>query len=167
MTHTLGIYPGTFDPPTEGHMDIISRSLNFCDRLIIAIGKNPTKKPLFSEEERIEMIKSAVLDSLGTVVSQFVEVESFDGLLINFCEKRKANLLIRGIRSVSDFEYEINLANVNKSLVPNIDTVFLPTRPELTIVSSSMVKEIAKNGGDVSKFVPSNVNSKVIEKFKV
>ena len=136
------VYAGSFDPPTNGHLDIINRSMTFCDKLIVAIGVNPSKQTMFTEAERRDMIHRAV-------PSFNVEAVCFQGLLIEYAKKINARLLIRGIRSVSDFEYEINLANVNKVLDPSIETVFLPTSPDLAVVSSSMVKEIAKHGGDI------------------
>jgi len=151
----IGIYPGTFDPPTIGHMDIIRRSKSFCDKLIIAIGKNPTKTNSFPIEFRMRMIEKSMVESGIIKNDRFGDftISSFDGLLINYASKVGANIIVRGIRSVSDFEYEINLANVNKILQPSIESIFLPTSPELAVVSSSMVKEISKHGGDVSKFV--------------
>jgi pantetheine-phosphate adenylyltransferase len=161
-TIVKGLYAGTFDPPTNGHLDLIRRSLTFCDKLIVAIGVNPAKKTLFSESERIRMLNS-ILES-----PEFdkVIVTSFDGLLVNYARDINANLLIRGIRSVSDFEYEINLAGVNKTLYPQIETAFLPTDPTLSVVSSSMVKEIAKHGGDISKFVSAATAEMVFKKLK-
>lgn len=152
---TIGLYAGTFDPITNGHLDIIKRSLSFCDRLIVAIGVNPTKKNMFSETERTKQIGLA-LDSLS-VKDKELSVITFQGLLVEYAKQEGANVLIRGIRSVSDFEYELNLANVNRTLLPTLETVFLPTSPELAVVSSSMVKEIARHGGDISKFVPIHV----------
>lgn len=149
------VYAGTFDPITNGHMDIISRSLSFCDELIVAIGINPGKKPVFSLEQRIELIYNSVEPLYNNYPqgTKKVWADSFNGLLTDYAKKMGADLLIRGIRSVSDFEYELTLAGVNKVLVPKLETVFLPTSPDLAVVSSSMVKEIARHGGDVSKFV--------------
>lgn len=156
------VYAGTFDPPTNGHMDLIKRSLTFCDKLIVTIGVNPAKKTLFSEVERIRMLNS----NLNSLEFDKVIVTSFEGLLVNYAKDIDANLLIRGIRSVSDFEYEINLAGVNKTLYPQIETVFLPTDPTLSVVSSSMVKEIAKHGGDISKFVSPATAEMLFKKLK-
>lgn len=167
MTTTVkGLYAGTFDPITNGHVDLIHRSLKFCDKLIVAIGVNPTKKTLFSEVERIRLINQSLENNFSYSEYNRVSVTSFEGLLVNYARDTNANLLIRGIRSVSDFEYEINLAGVNKSLFPQIETAFLPTDPTLSVVSSSMVKEIAKHGGDVSQFVPPVVVAALIEKLK-
>lgn len=160
---TVGIYAGTFDPFTEGHHDIMMRSLSLCDKLIIAIGLNPNKKTMFSEEERISHIKN--VPCIKYELNNIIKVTSFQGLLVNYAKEVKADILIRGIRSVSDFEYEINLANINKVLAANIETIFLPTSPNLAVVSSSMVKEIAKYGGDISKFVPEHIIKQVNDKF--
>lgn len=155
------LYAGTFDPITNGHMDIIHRSLEFCDQLTIAVGINPSKKTMFSEEERIKQIQEAC-SRIGT---SHINVISFQGLLVEYAKDNNIHLLVRGIRSVSDFEYEINLANINKVLAPSIETVFLPTSPELAVVSSSMVKEISKLGGDISKFVPPHIVGQINSKF--
>lgn len=153
------IYAGTFDPITNGHIDIISRSLQFCDQLIIAIGINPSKKTMFSEEERMDLIRP--------IFAHFpiIKVTTFQGLLVEYAKEIDARILVRGIRSVSDFDYEINLANINKVLAPSIETVFLPTSPDLAVVSSSMVKEVGKLGGDIKKFAPSHVVKAINEKF--
>jgi pantetheine-phosphate adenylyltransferase len=152
--NTIGIYAGTFDPLTVGHMDIIKRSLRFCDNLIIGVGNNSAKKTLLDYNTRIMLINKVLDNEFKSLfVRQGITVFDFQGLLVNFAKEREANLLIRGIRSVSDFEYEINLSSINKTLHPEIETVFLPTSPDLAVVSSSMVKEIAKYGGDVSPFV--------------
>ena len=139
---------------TLGHIDIIKRGKSFCDKLIVAIGENSKKTTLIPLQNRIEIIRHTLHKYK---ISKNIEVDSFDGLLINYAKEIGASVIIRGIRSVSDFEYEINLANVNKVLAPDIESVFLPTSPELAVVSSSMVKEIRKYNGDVSKFVPEDV----------
>lgn len=162
---TKGIYAGTFDPITYGHLDMIRRSMKFCRQLVIAIGVNPKKTTMFSEDERKKMINTMVEKELDFLTATNVSVISFQGLIVELARQVGANILIRGIRSVSDFEYEINLANVNKTLVPGIETVFLPTRPDLAVVSSSAVKEIAKYGADVSKFVPAYIAEEIQKKF--
>lgn len=153
------IYAGTFDPITNGHLDIIRRSLSFSDNLIVAIGVNPNKKTLFTTEQRITQIIESVKSIVPPRNTNTIKVISFQGLLVDEVKKQNANLLIRGIRSVSDFEYELTLSGVNKVLAPNVETVFLPTSPELAVVSSSMVKEIAKHGGDISSFVSPTVSN--------
>lgn len=156
------IYAGTFDPITVGHIDIIRRSMAFCDELIIAIGYNSAKQTLFSVDERVAQINS-FLDSDQLFDKN--SVSSFQGLLADYAREVKANILIRGIRSVSDFEYELTLAGVNKTLAPNIETIFLPTSPNLAVVSSSMVKEIARHNGPLSTFVTPKVEEAIRAKM--
>jgi pantetheine-phosphate adenylyltransferase len=158
------IYAGCFDPLTFGHIDIIKRALSFCDELVIGVGVNPAKKTMFTEFERLKMML-VLNDILDEQQRMRWQGKPFFGLLVDFAKEEKANLLIRGIRSVSDFEYEINLSNINKTLAPNIETIFLPTSPELGVVSSSAVKEIAKYGGDISKFAPPYVVDQVKKQF--
>lgn len=162
---TKAIYAGTFDPITNGHLDIIKRSMQFCKQLVVAIGINPAKKTMFTEQERLVLINRVIERELDFLTSTNVQAGSFNGLLVDYAKSIGANVLIRGIRSVSDFEYEINLANVNKVLAPGIETVFLPTSPEMAVVSSSAVKEIARNAGKVERFVPSYVAQEVYKKF--
>lgn len=155
-----------FDPITNGHIDIINRSMQFCDTLIILIGVNSSKKTLFTPEERIELINRSLERQSDFLIRTNIIVDSYDGLIVNYAKQNNASVMIRGIRSVSDFEYEINLANVNKTLEPSIETVFLPTKPDLAVVSSSMVKEIAKFGGKISSFVSTPVLEAVYRKIK-
>ncbi len=162
---TKGIYAGTFDPITMGHLDIINRSMEFCDELVIAIGINPAKNTMFTEQERIKQIDQSINKHIEFLRSTNITVVSFQGLLVEYAKQIGARVLVRGIRSVSDFEYEINLANINKTLAPSIETVFLPTSPDLAVVSSSMVKEVAKLGGDIKRFVPIHVAEAVLNKF--
>lgn len=159
------IYAGTFDPITNGHMDIIHRGMKFCDELIILIGVNSNKTTMFTEAERIAQINKAVDNGMDFLTSTRVRVASFQTLLVEYAKDIKADIMIRGIRSVSDFEYEINLANINKVLYPSLETVFLPTSPQLAVISSSMVKEVAKYGGDISQFVPAHIVKAVNDKF--
>jgi pantetheine-phosphate adenylyltransferase len=159
------IYAGTFDPITAGHLDIIKRSMQFCNKLVIAIGLNPAKQTMFTEEERIKQINTTLDQEVEFLTSTNIQVTSFQGLLVEFAKQIDAQILIRGIRSVSDFDYEINLANINKVLAPSIETVFLPTSPDLAVVSSSMVKEVAKLGGDIKKFTSPHVVKAINDKF--
>lgn len=159
---TKAIYAGSFDPFTEGHADIIKRSKSFCNELVIGVGVNSSKKTMFDVMERVAMIGDAVAP---LIQNNSWKAVPFFGLLVDFAKEEKADILIRGIRSVSDFEYEINLANINKILAPNIETLFLPTSPDLAVVSSSMVKEIAKYNGDISKFVPKHIELALKKKF--
>jgi pantetheine-phosphate adenylyltransferase len=162
---TKAIYAGCFDPFTMGHLDIVKRSMKFCKQLVIAIGYNPAKKTMFDSSQRVDLINKVVDAELNFLDATNIKVDIFEGLLVEYAKQVGADILIRGIRSVSDFEYEINLANINKTLAPNIETVFLPTSPELGVVSSSAVKEIAKYGGDISKFVPPYVAEVLKDQF--
>lgn len=156
----VAILAGTFDPITNGHLDIIGRSVrHLCDTLIIAIGINPAKKPLLSLEDRIRCIQFGLNIKLGRY-DEF-QIISFEGLIVDAAKKHGANILIRGVRNVTDFEYEMNLAQINSMLAPDIQTIFLPTKPELASVSSSMVKELARFGADISKYVPDVVAKEV------
>lgn len=147
----IGIYPGTFDPLTNGHMDIIRRGLRLCDRLIIAVAVNLLKKPLFSVEERLEMISDSCKD-LGNI-----EAVSFNGLLVDYCKDNGVNFIIRGVRDSADFGYERSMALMNRRLPGALETVFMVSDGESHFLSSSMIREIAFLGGDVSAFLPSNV----------
>ena len=161
---TKGVYAGTFDPFTAGHLDIVARSLTFCQELVIAIGINSLKTTMFTVEERLDQIKN-VIDNNRFLKDKDIKIISFKGLSVDFLKEEKANVIVRGIRNVSDFEYEINVANINKVLDPSIETIFLPTSPNLAVVSSSMVKEIARWGGDISQFVPHNIAKAVYSKL--
>ncbi|OGS43049.1 MAG: pantetheine-phosphate adenylyltransferase [Elusimicrobia bacterium RIFOXYD2_FULL_34_15] len=143
----IAVYPGSFDPTTFGHLDIISRSSKIFDKLIIAVITNPNKKPYFSIDERVKILKSSVKE-------KNVEIESFHGLLVDFMKKKNANVIIRGLRAISDFEYEFQMALTNRKLYPEIETVFLTPAEQWTYLSSTLVKEIARLGGNVKCFVP-------------
>lgn len=159
------IYAGSFDPITFGHIDIIKRSMAFCDELIVSIGENPAKKTCFSVPERTTQINRAIDCYVDFLDSTNVKVTSFHGLLVQHAKEMGAKVIVRGIRSVSDFEYEMILANTNKMLAPEVDTVFLPTSPELSLISSSSVKELAKFGGDITKFTTKFVQEDIQKKF--
>jgi len=161
MTKCLAIYPGTFDPITNGHLSIIKRGLKIFEHLIIAILHNPQKTPLFSLEERIAMIKEAVKGIPN------VEVDFFDGLLIDYAEKKNASVILRGLRAMSDFEYEFQMALMNRKLNREIQSVFLMTDYKWFYTSSTIIKEAARFGGDVSGLVPEVVNQKLKEKFSL
>ena len=141
------VYPGTFDPMTMGHVDLVKRASKLFDSVIIAIASSDSKKPMFSLEERIEIGNKIFADDPK------VEVVGFSGLLVNFAKENDANILIRGLRVVADFEYEFQLANMNRAMSPNIESVFLTPKEEYSYISSSLVKEIATMGGDVTRFV--------------
>ncbi len=152
------VYPGSFDPITKGHEDLIQRSLEFVDQLIVAVAVNVSKQPLFSLDERVALIKQAVPDKR-------VEVQAFEGLLAEFAKKVGASVIIRGLRAVSDFEYEFQMALMNRNLAPKIETVFLVPAFDLTFVSSSLVREVARFGGDVSQLVDPTVQQALKRKF--
>lgn len=146
------VYPGSFDPITNGHLDIIARALEVFDRLIVGVLANPRKAPLLAVDTRIDVIKQALTES--ELPADRIEVESFDGLTVDFCVARGAGSIVRGLRAISDFELEMQLAHNNRRLAPGIDTVFFMTAVEHGYVSSSLVKEIAQFGGDIGEMVP-------------
>lgn len=156
----IAVYPGSFDPITYGHLDIIARASEIFDRVIVAVSINPGKNPLFSLEERAEMISRECANL------KKVTVECFRGLLIEFVREKKASTIIRGLRAISDFEYEFQMALMNKKLYPEAETVFLVASPEFSYLSSSIVKEIASFGGDVSGLVSRHVAVKLQEKYR-
>ena len=151
----IGIYPGSFDPITFGHIDIIERATKLVDKVIVAVLNNDEKNHLFSIEDRLEMIKDA------TKSYKSVEVDSFDGLLVDYAKIKNADMIIRGLRAVTDFEYELQLAQTNRELYNKVDTVFLLTNIQYSYLSSSIVKQVAKEKGDISKFVTPFVISKL------
>lgn len=153
------IYPGSFDPVTLGHLDIIERSAKLVDHLIVGVLNNKAKTPLFSVDERVNMLKEV------TKHIPNVEVLSFSGLLVEFAKEHEVNAIIRGLRAVTDFEYELAMSQTNKVAAPDIDTIFLNTSLEYAYLSSSIVKEMAMYNGDISKFVPEYVIDKVKEKY--
>lgn len=148
----IAVYPGSFDPITLGHLDVLKDGAHMFDKVIITVSNNISKHALLSVEERKELIRQSVADIPN------VKVDSFDGLTVEYAKKVGATILLRGLRAVSDFEYEMQLSQTNRSLSEDIKTVFLITRPEYNFISSSSVKEILKNNGDISKFVPKPVS---------
>ncbi|MBR5712678.1 MAG: pantetheine-phosphate adenylyltransferase [Lachnospiraceae bacterium] len=154
-----GIYAGSFDPITLGHLDVIRRAARITKRLIIAVLNNNAKNPAFSVEERLELIRKVTRDIPN------VEVMSFSGLTVDFAKEQNANVLVRGLRAVTDFEYELQIAQLNHKLNPEVDTIFLTTSVEYSYLSSSIVKEIASYGGDISQFVPEEVVEDVYNKL--
>jgi len=155
------IYPGSFDPVTNGHLDIIKRAAKLTDKLVVAVLENPNKKnSLFTVEERIEHLKLVTKDI------ENVEIHSFSGLLIDFAKKENAQIVIRGLRAVTDFENEFQMALTNRSLYPAVETMFIPTSVEYLYLSSSTVKEVAMFGGDIGTMVPCEIKDTVIERFK-
>ncbi len=160
MTHRIAIFPGTFDPITNGHQDLVERASRLFDRVILAVASNVRKQPCFTLSERVHLCQ--------TVLSHMpnVEVTGFNGLLAMFAKERGAIAMIRGLRAVSDFEYEFQLANMNRRLAEEIETLFLTPGEQFSFISSSLVKEVAELGGDVTSFVDKRVKAALIEKFK-
>lgn len=154
------IYPGTFDPVTNGHINIITRAASMFDRVIMAIAASPGKKPLFSLEERVALAQEA------TAHLENVEVIGFSDLMANFARNQQATILIRGLRAVADFEYETQLAHMNRHLMPELESVFLMPAKEWSFISSSLVKEVARHQGDVTDFLPPNVHQALLQKLK-
>jgi pantetheine-phosphate adenylyltransferase len=156
---TKAIYPGTFDPMTNGHLDIVTRAALMFDHVILAIAASPSKKPMFSLDERV---------TLATQVTSHldnVEVIGFSDLMANFAKAQGANVLVRGLRAVSDFEYEMQLANMNRHLLPTLESVFMMPSKEWSFISSSLVKEVARHGGDITPFLPQIITQALMEKI--
>lgn len=156
----IGIYPGSFDPLTYGHLDIIERATKICDKLIVGILVNSAKKSLFTFDERLEVVRHCCSE-----INSNIEVVSFGGLLVDFCRDNNISCIIRGLRAVSDFEYEITIASLNRRLAPGIETIFLMGKDENLFVSSSLVKEVAIYSGDISTLVPPYVAAKIRQKI--
>ncbi|MBC7534526.1 MAG: pantetheine-phosphate adenylyltransferase [Ferruginibacter sp.] len=152
------LFPGTFDPVTLGHTDIINRALPLFDKMIIGIGRNVNKQPMFSEQQRLEWLNEIYKSN------DKVEAVVYDGLTVNCCRLVGANFILRGIRYVNDFEYEKAIADMNRSIADNIETIFLTCLPQYTSVASTLVRDVLKNGGDVSKFLPDAVNETINKK---
>lgn len=161
MTTRIGIYPGTFDPITTGHMDIIRRALHVVDQLIIGVAEDTGKAPIFSATERAEMVRADVAQFNGRI-----SVQPFSGLLVDFAKQHDAGLLIRGLRAVSDYEYEFQMACMNNRLAPELETVFLTASESTHFISSRFVKQIAKLGGDISTLVSPAVAKKLEDYFE-
>jgi len=162
MSERIGIYPGTFDPITRGHADIIRRGAKLVDRLIIGVTTNPSKNPMFANEERFAMVEREVR-AMGL---RNVDVVGFNALLVKFANKQKANVIIRGLRAVADFEYEYQMAGMNQQLADDIETVFLMADVSLQPIASKLVKEIALYGGDISPFVSAAVRDEVVARVE-
>lgn len=159
MSITQALYAGSFDPLTYGHLDVVQRAAKLFPRVIVAVGRHPSRNPLFSVDERLEMM-SAVLNGVENV-----EVASFDGLLVDYARKTGSQVIVRGLRVGADFEYELQIAHANADLAEEIDTIFLPTRTGYGFISASMVRDIARHGGDVSRYAPGAVCDALREKF--
>jgi pantetheine-phosphate adenylyltransferase len=159
LDHRVAIYPGTFDPITQGHEDLVRRAASLFDRLILAIAESPSKRPLFDLAERVELAREV----LGDIKN--VEIVGFNSLLMNFVHDRGAKVVVRGLRAISDFEYEFQMAGMNRSVYPEVETVFLTPGEQHMFISATMVREIARLGGDVSKFVQPCVEKRLRAKF--
>lgn len=155
------VYPGTFDPVTHGHIDIIERALKIFDRLYVVVADNPQKSATFTKKERVEMLRTALKNH-----SHRLEIEHYDGLLLNYVKKKKSNVIVRGLRAISDFEFEFSRALLNRELEKEIDTIFIMTKDDYAFLSSSIIKEIAMFKGSVKGFVPEVVEKKLKEKFR-
>jgi pantetheine-phosphate adenylyltransferase len=154
-SHVTAIYPGSFDPVTNGHLDLIGRAAQIFDRLIVAVSHNPEKDPLFAVDERVEMLEAVTLDWKN------VEIGLFEGLLVDYARKERASVIVRGIRAVSDYEYELQMAMINRKLEPHIETVFMLPGEAYSFVSSRWVKELARLGGAIKGFVPALVEERL------
>ncbi len=153
------IYPGSFDPVTYGHLDIIERSAKLVDELIVGVLNNNAKSPLFSVEERVKMLEEVTKNISN------VKVVPFEGLLVDFARQMDAKMLVRGLRAITDFEYELQMSQTNHKLAPDLETVFLTTNLDYSYLSSTIVKEVATFGGDISKFVPEHVSEQILKKM--
>jgi pantetheine-phosphate adenylyltransferase len=165
MSERVGVYPGTFDPITNGHTDIILRATKIVDRLVIGVAKNIGKGPLFSTEERVAIVEEEIANLNGHDMRGQVEVQAFDNLLMHFAMAQKASVIVRGLRAVSDFGYEFQMAGMNSRLNSTIETVFLMSADRYQFISSRFVKEIGQLGGDVTPFVSARVAERIRQKF--
>ncbi len=160
MKERVALYPGTFDPITYGHIDVVRRATELFSRVVVLVARNSSKRPMFTEEERAAMIREVFRGN------RRVEVDGFNGLLVDYARKRKASVIIRGLRAVSDFEYEFQMALTNRKLAPTIDTIFLVPHERYTYLNSTIVREVARLGGDVSDFVPPGVRRRLLARAK-
>ncbi len=158
-TPKLALYAGSFDPPTKGHLDLVERASSLFDQVVVAVGMHPTRRPLFEVNQRLDLLRA--------ICTPFpnVRVDSFDGLLIDYARKLGAIVIVRGLRAVTDFEYELQIAHVNADLGPEIETIFLPTRSSFAFVSASLVREIASHGGDIERYAPPEVCVALRQRF--
>ncbi|MBV1908011.1 MAG: pantetheine-phosphate adenylyltransferase [Kangiellaceae bacterium] len=158
--HKIVLYPGTFDPITNGHLDLIQRATRLFDKVIVAVADSQGKNPLFTVDQRVELVEEVVADM------KRVEVCGFRGLLVDLAKEKNADVLLRGLRAVSDFEYEFQLANMNRHLYPELESLFLTPSEEYSFISSTLVREVASLGGDVTEFVPVAVQKRLAERFE-
>ncbi|HVU03887.1 MAG TPA: pantetheine-phosphate adenylyltransferase [Polyangiaceae bacterium] len=155
----IAIYAGSFDPPTNGHLDLVKRAARLFPRVVVALGQHPTRSPLFTVDERLELLRRVCAPIPNA------EVALFDGLLVDFARRIQAGIIVRGLRAATDFEYELQIAHANADLAPDVDTMFLPTRTNYGFISASLVREIASHGGDVSRYAPEAVCDALRTKF--
>ena len=160
----IAYYPGSFDPVTNGHLDVVRQAVGLCDRLVVAIGVNPGKKPLFSVEERLVMIKD-VFGPVGAKAGCAIEAATYDNLTVTAAQKAGATIMIRGLRDGTDLDYEMQIAGMNQTMAPDVQTVFLPASPSVRPITATLVRQIASMGGDVSAFVPASVAKGLKAKF--
>ena len=161
MTVQTAIYPGSFDPPTFGHLDVVERAASIFSRVVVALGVHPTRQPLFSNEERLDLLRAVCAPFAN------VEVSQFDGLLVHYARQVNARIIVRGLRAQMDFEYELHSAHANADLAPEIDTIFLPPRTRHGFISGSLVREISRHGGDVSRYAPAAVCAALERKQRI
>ena len=161
----VGVYPGTFDPITNGHLDIIRRAAKIVDRLVVGVARNDGKGPLFSTDERVEIVRDDIAHLLGRETAERIEVRAFETLLMKFAESVGASVIIRGLRAVSDFEYEFQMAGMNARLNDRIETVFLMSADRYQFISSRFVKEIGALGGDITHFVSKRVAERLVDRY--
>jgi pantetheine-phosphate adenylyltransferase len=159
VSRTVAVYAGSFDPVTYGHIDVMKRAVKLFDHVVVAVGVHPARKPLFTLDERLGLLQQITAEIEG------VEVASFEGLLIGYCARIGARIVIRGLRHAMDFEYELQIAQANADMAPEVETVFLPTSSKWGFITASLVREIASHGGDVSRYVPPVVCKALAEKF--
>jgi pantetheine-phosphate adenylyltransferase len=161
----IALYPGSFDPVTNGHLDVVRRAVHLCDRLIVAIGIQPTKKPLFTTEERFAMIRE-VFGPVAAKAGCGLDTATYDGLTVTAAQKASANVMVRGLRDGTDLDYEMQLAGMNEAMAPDVHTVFVPASAPIRPITATLVRQIASMGGDVSAFVPASVAASLKAKFK-
>ncbi|MGN6464486.1 MAG: pantetheine-phosphate adenylyltransferase [Rhizobiaceae bacterium] len=164
MSARIAIYGGSFDPPTNGHLDVLKASLAIADEIVVAIGLHPGKTPLFSFDERVELIESSARAELGSE-GRRIRVVAFDGLLIEASREHGASIMIRGLRDGTDLDYEMQMAGMNETMAPELQTVFLPASPSVRTITATLVRQIASMGGDIRPFVPEPVAAAIKKKF--